>query len=183
MKTALLIFWFIILAFQVGAKAPASKPVFSGTVNGHSIEIFIRYGTLDPKKRKVESREAKQGNGETYQQWMLQGKPVLGTNNSDPSIGSGEGKPFDTIDSITLLWDGKKREVPQELFDHIVLPHRSTSLKDGHAGIYFRIDPSGEAIIVDMGVGDGGGSSGISWLFTKDGTYKILHSGIFEGGG
>ena len=168
-----------MLSLQVGAKDPPPKPTFSAIVNGHRIEVDIRYGTLDPKKRKVELRPAKHDSGETYQQWTLQGKPVLGTDNTDPTRGFSAGKPFDVIESITLVWDGKKQEVPKTLFDHIVLPHRRTNLNDLSAGLFFIVDPDGDAIIVDMGISDGGGSTGIRWLFTSDGTHKILKHDIF----
>jgi hypothetical protein len=171
-----------VLSLQAGAKEEAAKPAFSANVSGHQIEVHIRYGELDPKKRKVELREAKHDSGETYQQWTLQGKPVLGTDNTDPTPGFGDGKPFDIIESITIVWDGKKRQVPQDLFDHIVLPHRRTNLNEGWAGMFFIVDPDGDAIILDMGIGDGGGSTGITWLFTRDGTHKILERDIYERG-
>jgi hypothetical protein len=141
---------------------------------------YFRYGTLDPKKRKVASREAKTNLGEPYQEWTLQGKPVLGTDNKDPTIPYGDSKPFDIIEAITIVWDGKKQQVPQDLFDHIVGPHRRTNLDGGIAGMVFIVDPDGDEIMIDMGIGDGGGSSGITWHFTSKGTHKILAHEVIE---
>lgn len=151
------------------------KPVFAATVNGHRIELFINYGVFDPEKRKVERVDAKGDDGEVYKQILVQGKQILGTDNGEP--GNSE-----IIESMTVVWDGKRQEVPQDLFDHIVNPHRGTDIKDSYAGILFIVDPKGEVLLVDMGYGDGGGAGGIQWRFSKNGPPILCKGAIHNGG-
>lgn len=163
----------IFAVLSATAKEPPA-PVFNASVNGHTIAVIFEYGKLDPKIRKIEKREMTVPGEETRFQWLLQGKPILGTDNSDPMrFSEGTGAP-EVISSISIVWDGKKQVVPQGLFDHIVHPHKDTHLNDGSGGLVFALDPRGTELVIDMGVGDGGGASGITWSFKSDGACKII---------
>ena len=157
-----------------------SGPSFAATVNGHTISIEFDFGILDSKKRVVTKRKAKTGAGEAYDQILLNGKPILGTDNSDPRQ-VWRDKAVEVIEGIRITWDGVLVKVAPNLFDHIVAPHKDTSFANGQKPhVLFLTDPSGEALIVEMMVGDGGGLDMIHWLFRSDGKHKILNRMFFS---
>ena len=179
---------FCFLLGSLGMAAEVTEkdvsPVFSAVVNGHSIQVRMTYAVLDPKTRKIEKREVKTESG-VHDQWFLQDKAVLGTDNTDPAKGGNNDPPKlpDVIESITITWDGKVQIIPPALFDHIVNPHRGTNLNKSLAGLMFLVDPDGDTILIDMGIGDGGAATGITWRFSKDGSSTILPFTLTERGG
>ena len=157
-----------------------SGPSFAATVNGHAISIEFNFGKFDPKKRVVTKRKAKTDAGEPYEQILLNGKPILGTDNADPRQ-VWRDKAAEVIEQIRITWDGVPVKVPSTLFDHVVAPHKDTSFANGQKPhVFFLADPSGEALIVEMMVGDGGGLDMIHWLFRRDGNHKILDRMFFS---
>ena len=157
-----------------------SASSFVATVNGHTISVEFVFGKLDPKKRVVTKRNAKTDAGETYEQILLNGKPILGTDNDDPRK-VWRDKAVEVIEEIRIVWDGVRIKVPPTLFDHIVAPHKDTGFANGQKPhVFFLPEPSGEALIVEMMVGDGGGLDMIHWLFRRDGEHKILNKMFFS---
>ena len=169
---------------EKGSRSKSPAPSLVATINGHTIRVQFVFGRFDPKKRVVTKRIEKPDVGQTYEQILVNGKPVLGLDNDDPTRGTGdkdEPRPFKTIEKILLHWDGKRVAVPSSLYDHIVMPGTDTSLRDGEQpDVMFVPDPAGEALVVTMRVGDGGGTNRIIWLLRKDGKHRILKDEFFE---
>lgn len=184
MKVTLFCFLLGSVGLAVEVAEKDVSPVFSAVVNGHSIQVHMTYGFLDPKTRKIEKREVKTDSG-VQEKWFLQNKAVLGTDNTDPAKSdyNDPPKPPDIIESITITWDGKVQIIPPALFDHIVNPHRGTNLDKSLAGLMFLVDPDGDTILIDMGIGDGGAATGITWRFSNDGSSAILPFTLTERGG
>lgn len=92
-----------LLTLHADAEGKPPKPVFAAHVNGHSIEVYFTYGHFDPKKRKVEVRLSRHDSGKTFEEVLIQGKPVLGTDNRDPAKGHGVGDRYEVIEAITVI--------------------------------------------------------------------------------
>ena len=155
-------------------RAAEAAPSFVATVNGHSISVQFLYGKFDPKKRVVTRRPQKASTGETYEQVLVNGRPVFGSDNNAPA------PDRETIEKIVLRWDGKLVPVPESLYDFVVAPHNGTNLDEG--GVVFVPDPRGTAIAILMDVGDGGGSDRIVWMLRKDGKHRRLSSSFLDFG-
>lgn len=164
-------------AFSSGKKERVAKsaPSFVATVNGHSISVTFVFGKFDPKQRVVTKRIQKNDAGETYEEVLVNGKPVCGLDNAAPSPNLSE-----TIEKIVLRWDGKLVPVPESLFDHVVSPHQGTELDGKNGGLVFVPDPRGIAIAILLDVGDGGGANRIAWMLRKDGKHRILNYRFLE---
>ncbi len=171
MITAMKILYFtLFLLFSVGfsmAEEPQQQ-TFSAAINGHSVEVLIRYGKFENSKRIVESiTEQYEDNGKiiSYELLSINGHSICGTDNNRP------GDDSEIIESITVIWDGEKQEISEKLFAHVVAPHQRD--------ITFSMDSTGEALVVHMEVGDGGGSNAVSWRFGKDKQSVLLKELFF----
>ena len=155
-------------------------PFFAGTINGHAIRVEFVFGKFDPKKRVVTKRKASNGNSGTYDLVLVNGKPVLGTDNLEPRT-VWPRKAVEVIEEIRLTWDGKVSKVPAALFDHIFAPQKKTGFARGERpDVTVSPEPSGEAMIVEMIVGEGAGTDRIHWLFRMNGSHQILNQSFFS---
>ena len=161
------------------SRVKSSAPSFVASVNGHTISVEFVFGKFDPKKRAVTKRKTPNGAGGTYDRVLINGKPVVGTDNEDPRR-VWPGKAVEVIEEICIMWDGKAVKVPANLFDHVVAPRKETAFANDHQpNLLFSPEPSGEAVIVGMIAGEGAGTDSVHWLFRKDGNHKVLGKMFF----
>ena len=156
---------------ELREKLQPTRPAFKAVLNGNDIEVWIQFGRFDPKKRQGKWRSIEQGyyHGQYY---FLQGKYIRGINNDDPdnpkyqnavSVEDSRIQPpryecsLLMIESITVLWNGKKQIVPRGFFDHIVLSMESSDFRKSEEeplkGLFFTFDPEEKSLLVGMSLG------------------------------
>lgn len=153
--------------------ADLPKPILWTIVNGHSVYIDIKLGKFDPKKRTILARQGKGGT-----KYLVNGKPIVGTGNSEP-VGISRRSDV-VIDHMSLRWDDRVVPVSTELFDHVFFPSLRTSFSRGNPpDLMFSVDPAGEAMIVRMKVGQGPQSHYVNWLLRRNGKHQLLDDSFF----
>jgi hypothetical protein len=166
----------LLLALLLPSSAKeAPKPLFAATVNGQSISLNITAGKFNPRQRKVSKRKGPDG-----PIVLLNGKPIVGTDNSEPPLGLSK-RANVVIERIDLVWNGKPVAVPTSLFDHILFPSLETTSNSigGVPELIFSLDPLGDWLIVQMKVGEGAGAAVAYWMLRSDGKHTLLSADYF----
>ena len=178
----------LLFAFFSGLLAQAKPNItFEKTVRyqdeiaGKSIEILIRQGVYDFSTHKIsgganlpvddplkESQPAK-----------VDGVEFAGTDGTNPFVGRNRTEMLmETVTEITLIWDGKKIEIPKQL--HINLLCLSLADDFGWETIQFLPNSVGDSMLIQATGGDGGGGYLVSLILRKDGKHKQIYHGYWE---
>lgn len=160
------------LSSLFGEEWPIAKDVvlYEATVSGKLVKITASERAFDPAAHVT--TELSNGGTEDSPNWQgatVDGNKVLGTDQTLPTKG------FPQLDELTVYFGDKKVEVPKKLLHNIFSPHLSakqTSFNSEFASTIISISRDAKCVIIDLGVGDGGGSSNTIFVVSEDGTVK-----------
>jgi hypothetical protein len=74
---------------------------------------------------------------------------------------------------LAVSFDGKVVEAPSKLIAHVFLPNTDTTFDSGRRTGMVSISSDGNAVVVDLGVGDGAWSGHQAFTFTAQGGCRL----------
>lgn len=138
--------------------------IYEAVVSGTPIKVVISEKAFDPTKHKT-TEPSKRGT-EDDPIWIpatIDGKPVIGTDSTLPPEG------FPQLGRIVVHFGKKKVEVPSSLMSNVFNPHDSTDFTTEYAHTVISVSSDAKCVLIDLGVGDGGGSSTTFFAVSADG--------------
>jgi len=165
MRTAsFLLFMLLAVKSAIAADkiSPASKELFAATVRGVAISIHAAARPFDPSRHKTTDLVVK---GETAICATIDGRNVVGTDQTLPKAG------WPQLCRMYVQFGKKRVTVPERLLTHVFMPNLDRAKFDHqYASSVISVSADGRAVIISLGVGDGGGSNTYSLYVGVDGT-------------
>jgi len=140
--------------------------LYEAVVNKTSIKILASERAFDPSLHKTTGlRNTGSENDPQWHSATVDGKPVVGTDQTLPPKG------LPQLSRLTVFFGDKAVNVPRSLMNHVFLPHLENSgrFKADYADTIVSVSSDGKCVIVDLGVGDGGGTSTYAFTIQSDG--------------
>jgi hypothetical protein len=141
--------------------------IYEGTVAGTSIRVEASERAFDPAAHRT--TDLRNAGTEKEPNWIgatIDGTPVIGTDQTLPPKG------FPQLDRLTIFFGDKKVDVPRKLLHRVFLPHLSHDpgkFTNVYADTIISISTDAKCVIVDLGVGDGGGTASTVFVINSDG--------------
>ncbi|MDL5047545.1 hypothetical protein QQ054_16135 [Oscillatoria amoena NRMC-F 0135] len=163
----------ILLLFSIALCAAETWPIdkdvviFEGIVADTKIRIEGSERPFDPKAHKVSELHNK--GTEEEPNWIgatIDGSPAIGTDQTVPPKG------LPQLDRLTVFFDDKKIDVPSKLLHRVFLPHlthRPGTFTNEYADTIISVSADAKCVIIDLGVGDGGGTASTVFIVSSDG--------------
>ena len=166
----------MFLIFSSGFCAAETWPIdkdvviFEGIVAGTKLQIEASERPFDPSAHKLTGLH----NAGTEQEpnWIgatIDGSPIIGTDQTIPPKG------LPQLDRLTVSFGDKKVDVPQKLLHRVFSPHFTHDpgkFTHEYADTLISISSDAKCVIIDLGVGDGGGTSSTVFVVSFDGTVR-----------
>ncbi len=164
----------MFLLFSAGFCAAETWPIdkdvviFEGSAANTKIRIEASERPFDPALHKL--TELHNAGTETEPNWMgatIDGSPVIGTDQTVPPKG------LPQLDRLTVFFGDKKVDVPRKLLHRVFSPHLTHDpgkFTNEYADTIISISADAKCVIVDLGVGDGGGTAAVVFVISHDGT-------------
>ncbi|MFK7852324.1 MAG: hypothetical protein AB8D78_15210 [Akkermansiaceae bacterium] len=156
--------------------------IYSDEVAGRPVKVVVRQANYDFSGHKISGGENIEGDQPPadFQPATIDGVEIAGTDGINPFAGAGEGKMVcETIRDIELKWDGKDIDVPRAL--HINLLGLELAGDYGGAdSIQFVPSSKGDALLIQLTGGDGGGRYLVSLILRKSGKHQQIYHGYWE---
>lgn len=144
--------------------------IFEAVVSGTPIKVVISEKAFDPAKHKTTEPNTRGTEDDPI--WIpatVDGRPVLGTDSTLPPMG------FPQLSSIVVHFGEKKVEVPPSLMSNVFNPHDSTDFSTEYAHTIISVSSDAKCVLIDLGVGDGGGSTTAFFAVSADGKSTTEH--------
>jgi hypothetical protein len=140
--------------------------VYEAVVSHRSIKVVVSEQAFDPSKHKT--TELKNQGTEEKPNWIgatVDGRTVIGTDQTLPPRG------LPQVARIVVYFGDKKVEVPQALTSNVFLPHlhRPGVFTVARADSIISVSSDAKCVLIDLGVGDGGGTSTAFFAVSEDG--------------
>ena len=140
--------------------------IYEAIVSGRSIKVVISEQPFDPNKHKT--TELKNQGTEASPNWVgatIDGRTVIGTDQTLPPKG------LPQIERLVVYFGDRKVEVPTALTCNVFLPHINNQgvFAIAWADSIISISSDGKCVLIDLGVGDGGGTSSAFFAVSEDG--------------
>lgn len=149
-------------AFGADKKPAAARLFFSATVHGSPVSIFIADRSFDPTRHKTTQLS---GEGSTFKPATIDGRVPVGTDQTLPHAGVRQ------LSQLYVQFGAKRIDVPERLLTHVFIPHRGPATFDHrYAASLVSVSADGRAVLISLGVGDGGGTGTYSLYVAADGT-------------
>lgn len=139
---------------------------YEAVVAGKPVKVVISEQAFDPAKHRTTEAENR-GTEENPDRVgaTVDGKPVIGTDQTLPPKG------LPQLGRIVVHFGDRKVEVPASLTSHVFLPHLHDpgvfSLE--HAGSVVSVSADAKCVLIELGAGDGGGTSTAFFAVSADG--------------
>lgn len=145
---------------------PKDVVLYEGTVAGQKVAITASARPFS--KAAHTTTELRNAGTEAEPDWRpatVEGKAVIGADGMLPKDG------WPQLSALTLWFGETKVAVPAEHLHHVFLPHlRPATIEKGYAHTLVTVSADAKAVLLSLGVGDGGGSGTYDLLITADGT-------------
>lgn len=140
--------------------------IYEAVVSGRSIKVVVSEQPFDPSKHKT--TELKNQGTEGSPHWVgatVDGRTVIGTDQTLPRKG------LPQVGRIVVYFGDKKVEVPAALTCNVFLPHLRTPgvFTIAIADSIISVSADAKCVLIDLGVGDGGGTSSAFFAISEDG--------------
>ena len=140
--------------------------IYEAIVSGRSIKVVVSEQAFDPSKHKT--TELKNQGTEESPNWIgatVDGRTVIGTDQTLPPKG------LPQVGRIVVYFGDKKVEVPSALTCNVFLPHLHTPgvFTTTMADSIISVSADAKCVLIDLGVGDGGGTSTAFFAISDDG--------------
>jgi hypothetical protein len=140
--------------------------IYEAVVSGRSIKVVISEQAFDPSKHKT--TELKNQGTEENPNWIgatIDGRKVIGTDQTLPPKG------LPQVGQIVVYFGDKKVEVPSALTCNVFLPHLDDTgdFTIAMADSIISVSADAKCVLIDLGVGDGGGTSTAFFAISEDG--------------
>ena len=168
MKTLFLCLSLVVPAVAEGTKWPllTDKAIYSATVNGKAFTVYLSTGGFDASKHKiVPFRVTGQGDKAVAHYPKVDGHTVVGIDGPVPP--SKEGFPH--LTRLAVSFGEVVVEAPSTLVAHIFMPHADVTFDTKYQSGRVAVSSDGEAVTVELGVGDGGAAGSVAFTFTSSG--------------
>jgi hypothetical protein len=140
--------------------------LYEAVVAETSIKVVVSEQGFDPDKHQT--RELQNRGTEENPNWIgatVDGRPVLGTDQTLPPKG------FPQLARLVVHFGDRQVEVPTSLTSNVFLPH----LRDPgvftllEADSIVSVSTDAKCVLIDLGVGDGGGTTSAFFAVSADG--------------
>ena len=140
--------------------------IYEAVVSGIPIKVVISEQAFDASKHKT-TELTNQGTEENPN-WIgatIDGRTVIGTDQTLPPKG------LPQVGQIVVYFGAKKVEVPPALTCNVFLPHLRTPgvFTIAMADTIISVSADAKCVLIDLGVGDGGGTSTAFFAISEDG--------------
>ncbi len=140
--------------------------IYEAVVSKTSIKVVVSEQAFDPSRHKT--TELKNQGTEENPNWVgatIDGRTVIGTDQTLPPKG------LPQVSRIAVYFGDKKVEVPPALTCNVFLPHLSTPgvFTIAMADTIISVSANAKCVLIDLGVGDGGGTSTAFFAISEDG--------------
>jgi hypothetical protein len=138
--------------------------IYEAVISGTTIKVMISEQAFNPDNHKITEPE-KRGTAEDpiWVAATIDGKPVVGTDQTIPPKG------LPQLARLVVYFGDKQVEVPPALMSHIFIPHDSTDFDIDQADTIISVSSDAKCVLIDMAVGDGGGTSSAFFAVSVDG--------------
>lgn len=166
MRTALV---FLCLFAVISVRADDQEPesphrLFSAEVGGKVISVYVTIRPFDPSRHKV-TELITDPSSDRFTAATIDGRAVVGTDSTAPGAGTPQ------LAGVHVLFGKKRVEVPESLLTHVFSPSLGLSTFDHrYADSMVAVSADGKAVLITLGVGDGGGASTYVLYVGEDGT-------------
>ena len=138
--------------------------IYEAVISGTAIKVVISEKAFNPDNHKIAEPE-KRGTAED-QIWVaatIDGMTVVGTDQTVPPKG------LPQLARLVVHFGEKQVEVPPALMSHIFIPHGSTDFDTDQADTIISVSSDAKCVLIDMAVGDGGGTSSVFFAVSANG--------------
>jgi len=147
--------------------------IFDGSASGTKIRIEASEKPFQPADHKL--TDLHNAGTEQEPNWIgatIDGSPVIGTDQTIPPKG------LPQLDRLTVFFGDKKIDVPPKLLHRVFLPHlthRPGTFTNEYADTIIGVSADAKCVIIDLSVGDGGGTASTVFVVSSDGTSTTEH--------
>lgn len=140
--------------------------IYEAVVSGKSIKVVVSKQPFDPGKHKT--TELKNQGTEENPNWVgatVDGRAVIGTDQTLPPKG------YPQVGRILVYFGDKKVELPSALTGNVFNPHLLTPgvFTIAAADSIISVSADAKCVLIDLGVGDGGGTASAFFAISEDG--------------
>ena len=140
--------------------------IYEAVVSGRTIKVVVSEQAFDPSKHKT--TELKNQGTEENPNWIgatIDGRTVIGTDQTLPPKG------LPQVGQIAVYFGDKKVVVPPAMTCNVFLPHLRTPgvFTIAMADSIISVSADAKCVLIDLGVGDGGGTSSAFFAVSEDG--------------
>lgn len=145
---------------------PKDSVIYEGAAGATKVKITASTRPFAREDhRTTELRNAGSGEKHDWRPATVDGKPVIGTDQTLPVDG------IPQLSALTVWFGDTEVAVPAEYLNHVFLPHmHPASIQKGFAHTLVAFSADAKAVLLSLGVGDGGGSGSYDLLIFADGT-------------
>lgn len=138
--------------------------IYEAVVAGTAVKVVISEQAFNPDNHKITEPE-KRGTPEDpiWVAATIDGVTVVGTDQTIPPKG------LPQLARLVVHFGEKQVEVPTALMSHIFIPHGSTDFDIDQADTIISVSSDAKCVLIDMAVGDGGGTSSAFFAISADG--------------
>jgi hypothetical protein len=168
MKTLLLCISLVLPAYAEDTKWPlhTNKAIYSATVNGKLFTVYLSTGGFDESKHKIVPYTVTGEGDEAVAHYpKVDGHSVVGIDGPVPKAEEG----FPHLTRLAVSFGDVVVEAPASLIAHVFMPHTDVTFDTKHQSGRVAISSDGQAMTVELGVGDGGAAGSVSFTFTSSG--------------
>jgi len=144
--------------------------IYEAVVSGTPIKVVISEKAFNPNNHKT-TEPSKQGTEEDPI-WIaatIDGRPVVGTDQTLPPKG------LPQLARIVVHFGEQQIEVPASLMSNVFIPHSSTEFTIEGADTIISVSSDAKCVLIDLAVGDGGGTSSAFFAVSADGKTSTEH--------
>jgi hypothetical protein len=139
--------------------------IYEAVVSGTPIKVIVSEQAFDPSKHKT--TELTNKGTEENPNWIgaIDGRTVIGTDQTLPPKG------LPQVGQIVVHFGAKKVEIPPALACNVFLPHLRTPgvFTIAMADSIISVSADAKCVLIDLGVGDGGGTATAFFAVSEDG--------------
>jgi len=138
--------------------------IYEAVVAGTQIKVVISEQAFNPDNHKI-TEPIKRGTEEApiWVAATIDGRSVVGTDQTVPPKG------LPQLARIVVHFGEQQVEVPDSLTSNVFIPHTSTDFTVDHAASIISVSSDAKCVLIDLAVGDGGGTSSAFFAVSIDG--------------
>lgn len=144
--------------------------IYEAVVSGTPIKIVASERRFDPSRHTL--TDLRNTGTEAEPNWQgatIDGEAVMGMDATLPPKG------YPQLDRLTVSFGDQVVQVPRKMLQNVFNPHlspESQSFNVDAADSIISVSRDGKAVIIDLCVGDGGGTTNVVYVVGRDGKVK-----------